>query len=566
MKPFLIELFSPSPPERERGEIIFNQQGFRPFSRKVTKTKHYLAVLFTVLVCVQHGFGQSPITVKTLLEEMTDPAAVATWPSPAYTQHQASSYDRKSIAADKPGWFANGDFNQFIREEKKDGHTEFVMMDAAGPGAVVRFWLTTVVKPGKLRFYLDNETEPSVEIPAYDLLKAGFNLGPALLNPHSSYEPAGKGGNTLYFPIPYQKHCKISFEFTDSTTIKTSHYYQVNYRTYTAGTKVKTFSKADLSTYKSTIDKTEATLWQPPPYNNGKEISRQQAIGANDQMAIDLPGGNSAIRMLTIGITPSSKDDIAKALRSVILKIDFDGHQTVWCPVGDFSGSGYGGKLIKSWYRDLDEDGKITSRWVMPYQKNARVTIINKASFEVNASLSVRVSHWKWDSNSMYFHTTYKYEENIKDAKWDYDVNKIAINDTAAPIEWNFIRIKGRGIYVGNTLAVNNHMDTWYGEGDAKIWVDKDQFPSEFGTGLEDYYNTSWAPVVLYQTPFANAPRADNVSSFGHNTFTRTRNLDGIPFDRSFRYDLEMLSWNGGTIDAAATIYWYGAVGTDDNQ
>ena len=363
--------------------------------------------------------------------------------------------------------------------------------------------------------------------------------------------------------MPYQKHCKITFEFTDTATIKTSHYYQINYRTYAAGTRVKTFSKEDLITYRQTIDKAEAALWQPPVNDKGKEIHHRQSIAAGKKLAFNLPEGNGAIRLLGFNIATSDKDDIATALRAVILKIDFDGHQTVWCPLGDFSGSGYGGKMVKSWYRELDQAGKITSRWVMPYQKSAVITIINTASFEVDADVSASVSQWKWNDNSMYFHTTYKYEENIKDAKWDYDVTKLAAKDTAAPIEWNFITIKGRGIYLGNTLAVNNHMQTWYGEGDAKVWVDGDSFPSEFGTGLEDYYNTSWAPVILYQTPFANAPRADNVSSFGHNTFTRTRNLDGIPFKNSFKYDLEMLSWDGGTIDAAATVYWYGAPGTE---
>ncbi len=524
----------------------------------------FLCFVF-VLFFQKAGFSQTSISLNTLLAEIKDVSAVASWPQPAYTLKQSSSYDRKSISPDKPGWFANGDFNQFIRKEEKKNRTEYVMMDAAGPGAVVRFWLTTQVKPGKLRFYFDNERVASIEIPAYDLLKGDFKLGTALLNPHSSYEPDGKGGNTLYLPLPYQKHCKITFEFTDSTTINTSHYYQINYRTYEAGTKVKTFRKVDLITYKPAIDKAEKALWNPPTYYKGKEINKHQSIAAINQMTFSLPNGNAAVRLLTINITTANKDDIAKALKSVILKIDFDGHQTVYCPVGDFSGSGYGGKIIKSWYRDLNENGKIISRWVMPYQKNAAITIINKAWFAVDAEISATVDNWKWDNNSMYFHTTYKYEENIKDAKWEYDVNKIAAKDSAAPIEWNFVKIKGRGIYLGNSLAVNNHMDTWYGEGDAKVWVDDDKFPSEFGTGLEDYYNTSWAPVVLYQTPFANAPRADNQSSFGHNTFTRTRNLDGVPFNKSFRYDLEMLSWDGGTIDAAATVYWYGAAAAVDN-
>lgn len=525
------------------------------------KKSQFLFLIFALFFAIENSFSQKVVSVETLLTEITDASSVAAWPQPAFTLKQSSSYDRLSVAPDKPGWFANGDFNQFIRKEEKDGHAEFVMMDADGPGAVVRFWLTTQVKPGKLRIYFDNESKATLEIPAYDLLKGGFDLGPALLNPHSSYEPNGKGGNTMYFPLPYQNHCKITFQFTDSFSINTSHYYQVNFRTYVAGTKVKTFSKADLIADKPAIDKTEATLWHPSIYSKGREIKKQEAIVPNKQMIITLPKGNAAVRVLKIKITTANKENLGEALRSVILKINFDGQQTVWCPVGDFSGSGYGGKIIKSWYRDLDESGTITSRWVMPYQKNAKITIFNKAAFEVNAEVITIVDNWRWDENSMYFHTTYKFEENIKDAKSDYDVTKLAAKDTAAPIEWNFVKIKGKGIYLGNTLAVNNHMDTWYGEGDAKIWVDDDVFPSEFGTGLEDYYNTSWAPVVLYQTPFANAPRADNESSFGHNTFTRTRNLDGIPFKTSFKYDLEMLSWDGGTIDAAATVYWYGVAG-----
>jgi hypothetical protein len=311
------------------------------------------------------------------------------------------------------------------------------------------------------------------------------------------------------------------------------------------------------------IDTAETALWQAPAYKKGREVARRQTIAANAQMTLNLPDGPAAIRGLTLRVRTTDKEGLAKALRSVILRIEFDGHQTVWCPAGDFSGSGYGGKVIKSWYRELNEEGRISSRWVMPYRQRARISILNRSGMEVEVFVSAMVDKWKWDSSSMYFHTTYKYEGNIRDAKWDYDVAKVASRDTAAPIEWNFVKIKGRGIYLGNTLAVYNHMSSWYGEGDAKVWVDKEPFPSEFGTGLEDYYNTSWAPVVLYQTPFANAPRADNESSFGHNTFTRTRNLDGIPFRENFRYDLEMLSWNGGVIDAAATVYWYGAPGAE---
>src|SRR5262245_43819742 len=95
------------------------------------------------------------ITIESLLREMTDFKTVAHWPSPEFKLSQCSSYDRAEVAPDKPGWFANNDFSQYIRSEKQDGRTELVMMDADGPGCITRFWLTTVKnKRGTLRIYL----------------------------------------------------------------------------------------------------------------------------------------------------------------------------------------------------------------------------------------------------------------------------------------------------------------------------------------------------------------------------------------------------------------------------
>lgn len=497
------------------------------------------------------------ITIGSLLKEMQDFDAVTRFPAPFYTMNQASSYDRRSISPDQPGWFANEDNNQFIRTETHQGRQEQVMLDADGPGAIVRFWLTTVVKPGTMRFYFDHEKKASIVVPAFDLMQAGLHLGPALLNPHSSYEPNGKGGNTLYLPLPYQKHCKITFEFADSASGKTAHYYQINYRTFAPETKVETFTKEKLITYRDQIKETESRLWHPIS-EKGQVIKNNQKIKSGGQLTLSLPEGIHAIRSLKTLLSTTSSTNKESMWRHVWINIDFDNNRTVHCPLGDFIGSGYGGKKITSWFRDLTPKGELTSRWVMPYQKSAKITIENKSAGPVQLQLSVNISTFKWDKNTLYFHATYKAEKNIKDAKWDYDLTKIALNDTSAPIDWNFARIKGKGVYYGNTLSVNNHMNSWYGEGDAKAYVDGEKFPSEFGTGLEDYYNTSWAPVILYQTPFANAPRADNPSSKGYNTFTRTRILDAIPFTKEFSFDMEMLSWDGGTIDASATTYWYG--------
>jgi hypothetical protein len=508
-------------------------------------------MLKTIVICLLclsgiSCFAQKQVTLKSLLEELQDNTAVAKWPDPYYKELQASSYDRKSILPGKPGWFANDDRSQYIRLEINDGRKEQVMMDADGPGAIVRFWLTTFKRNGTIRIYFDKNKTPEIIIPSYDLMKTGLNLGTALLQPHSSYEAKEKGGSTLYLPLPYAKHCKITFE--DNDPDNQPRYYQVNYRTYVAGTKVKTFTLKEFKTLDKLAGSVNDKLLHPDSALNGRHTTIEQEIKPKQQIALKLPTGAAAIRYMVIKITTANQLDYEQALRSTILKIKFDGQETVWCPLGDFAGSGVGSKPLQSWYRTVNTDGSLISRWVMPYQASSEISLLNLSDNPIGASLSVVTNRWEWNSRSMYFHANWKGENNVV----------IKQTEQYKPIEWDFNVITGKGVFIGDTFAVYNHMHKWYGEGDQKLWTDNVVFPDEYGTGTEDYYNTSWAPVVLYQTPFANAPRADNADSFGYNTFTRTRNLDAVPFKKQFRYSLEMLGWENGTADCAATTYWYG--------
>ncbi|HEY1789780.1 MAG TPA: hypothetical protein VGJ73_16650, partial [Verrucomicrobiae bacterium] len=132
----------------------------RKSSIQARDARAYLVPPIWLVVWITIPFACSAeITLDSLLKEMTDSGAVARWPSPSFTLHQCSSYDRARIDPDKPGWFANNDFSQYIRKEHQDGRTEKVMMDADGPGCIVRFWLTTTQnKKGTLRIYLDGQT------------------------------------------------------------------------------------------------------------------------------------------------------------------------------------------------------------------------------------------------------------------------------------------------------------------------------------------------------------------------------------------------------------------------
>lgn len=478
---------------------------------------------------------------------MIDYDAVARWPRPEFTCKQASSYDRKKVAPHQPGWFANDDKSHFIRDEEINGRTERVMLDADGPGCIVRFWLTAgKSRNGTLRIYLDGASTPTLVFPAYDLLSGTLNLGEPFALPHPGYSPTSNGGNTLMLPIPYAKHCKVTWEEASSG----GRYYQINYRTYPPGTAVRTFTMDGLEAARPLMAKVGNALLSPPETMAGTSLSFNESITAGKNASLDLPAGPAAVRLLELRVGVNDSAELERALRSTIVQMRFDGEETVWCPVSDFFGSGVGVNALSSWYRTVHTNGTMICRWVMPYKKSGRVTIANIGEHPVTVTMRVVTGSWNWDDRSMHFHSAWHYEADMQ---------------TPPHRDWDYVRIAGRGVYVGDTLSLFNPVATWYGEGDEKIWVDGESFPSHMGTGTEDYYNYSYAPRGIMQTPFANQVRVDQKMTQGHNVLTRTRNLDGIPFTKSLNFDMELMPWKLMKVTYAATTHWYAFPGATSN-
>ncbi|MFI5378404.1 MAG: DUF2961 domain-containing protein [Tepidisphaerales bacterium] len=486
-----------------------------------------------------------PITLQSLLGEMIDRDRLARWPEPAYTCKQASSYDRASVAPDKPGWFANNDTAQFIRTEKTAGREEHVMMDADGPGAVVRFWMGAPDPnkgvEGRLRFYLDGSATPAIDTVA-DLL---FNGKGEIPPPLSAITCIGRN---LYLPIPYAKHCKITYEGAGNC------WYNIEYRTWPAGTEVRPYSAEELKGANETIERIGRILTMPAnaPSRETREVQPQfQTLGPGESMRIGVDGPAS-IRRLTIRLDAA---DLPQALRSTVLMIECDGEQTVWCPVGDFFGSGIGLNPYRDWYREVDRNGTMTCWWVMPFEKSCKIALQNLGQQKVEATLGkIGLGAWSWDDRSMHFRTNWRQQAQFATKKQD-------------GFDWNYIQAAGRGVYVGDTLALHNGAGPWWGEGDEKIWVDDDKFPSHFGTGSEDYYGYSFGDRgTFFEAPFHAEPRWDGNNKFGFVTVTRTRSLDAIPFEKSLKFDMEVWHWSATTVTYGATTYWYARPGATTSR
>jgi hypothetical protein len=485
-----------------------------------------------------------PITLESLLSEMTDRSAVARFPSPAYTTRQTSSSDRASTSKDNPEtWFANNDFNHFLRKERRQGRDEWVLLDAKGPGAVVRLWSPN--PKGTLRIYLDGSESPTFESPMADLLAGKATLaGVPITEPLAATRSQGWN---LYLPIPYAGSCVI-------TSDQDGFYYHVNFRTYAEGTPVSSLNPAMLAAARPAIAAASAALRTPQRTQLLPGMPTTLDPGQTQSLELGSPGGPSQA-ISTLAVLFDAKD-LEEALRSTILEITFDGTPTVWCPLGDFFGSGVGLNPFADHYRQVTPEGILRSYFIMPFRSTATVTLRNLGSSPVSASLAATADPHRWTSRSMYFHSGWTARYPIR------------TNAGKGTIDFNYATITGKGVYLGDTLAVMNPVPQWWGEGDEKISVDREEFPSHFGTGTEDYYGYGWCNPNTFNMPFISQPRCDGRGrdNFGHTTVTRVRALDAIPFTSHLNVDMEVWHWAQADVAYAATTYWYALPGATSNR
>ena len=509
-----------------------------------------------------------PITLESLLDEMVDRARLARWPDPAYTCRQASSYDRASVSPDDEGWYANWDRSHFVRTEERDGRTEHVLMDAEGPGALVRFWATwhgprgQPFSNGTLRVYLDGGAAPAIEGPIADVIDGGLLAGPPLSQGVSPLTDHARRGHNLYLPIPYAKRCKVTYAtpaFID-TGGKTGEalYYQINYRTYEKGTEVETFRRDRLAALAPKLARLQHRLALSGPTEEAglPSAALDGPIAPGESRSVTITGP-AAIRELTVALRA---DDLPQALRSTVLEIAFDGRRTVWCPVGDFFGIGYQFRQYRTWYTQVLTDGSMSAYWVMPFAESCRLTLHNLADTPVTVTLGrARYSPWQWDDRSMHFHATWRQYTKAATGIRKTQEKRDGARDV------NYVAVTGRGVYVGDTLVLFNGADGWWGEGDEKIYVDGETFPSHFGTGTEDYYGYAWCRPEFFCAPFHAQPEGGGNLAAGFSVNDRYRALDAIPFTKGLTFDMELWHWRDTRVTYAPATFWYARPGASWN-
>ena len=115
--------------------------------------------------------------------------------------------------------------NPFI--EVRSGET-FTIAEMEGPGAIQHIWMTPTCnwRFSILRFYWDDEKEPSVQVPVGDFFGMGWgeyaplNSVAVTVNPGSAFN--------CYWKMPFRKKCKITLENINNREAMRL-YYQIDY-------------------------------------------------------------------------------------------------------------------------------------------------------------------------------------------------------------------------------------------------------------------------------------------------------------------------------------------------
>ncbi|MFO7668417.1 MAG: DUF2961 domain-containing protein [Bacteroidales bacterium] len=511
----------------------------------------WIALTCLILCCA----CSRQVTMESLIAEMASRSGLSYDPATPYHHKQFSSYNRASVTPGREGWFANEDMSHFIRVEENMGHREFVMFDAEGPGAIVRWWMTFyIAQEGIIRVYLDHQEFPVIEGRADQVLSGNLIAGPPFaVSVHEGvpvYEKGRDMDHNFYLPIPFARHCKITYECDTLQRTKAGNYfpdvfYNIGYRAYPKRTSVESFSMEALSRAKPLLDQAKELL-ENPLINalDEKEFEKELAPGA--AFTLDFERKGAAIGQVLLEISAS---DSLQALRSTVLSASFDGTETIWVPAGDFFGTGYQMSPHQTWMNRTNEQGMMESHWVMPFQKSCRLTYTNYGKEAVKIKGKVVLTDYQWKSSSLYF-----------GCSW-HEYRHLGTRDNDNYLDLNFVHIKGKGLYAGDQITLFNTSYQWWGEGDEKIFVDGESFPSSFGTGSEDYYGYAFGRREPFSHPFISQPVGDgnegNSSDGGLTVNMRHRSLDAIPFTSSISANIELWHWADARVNYALTSYWY---------
>jgi len=468
--------------------------------------------------------AQQQLDLPALLDRLVAPDWL--WRAPPAGERcvQFSSYDRASHRGpgDHGAWYANDDRGKHLRVVEKDGAKEFVMVDAAGPGCVARIWSAN--PQGTLHFDIDGARVWSVD---FALLCSGLLEGV----PEPLAGVRARGAN-CYLPIPFGKSLVVSC--TSGET-----YYAFDVVQFAPATSVLAFAPTQLEAHAKEVERARAVLqeraWNPS-WNSAITLPRQ------------VPAGHVVPSLDIFANGGVSSEALVEVFARSRFVVRCGGEVLVDVPVLDFFAGGPAWSPWSGQALTVSAKGTARCRFPMPFPRAGEIDVVTdggRAGVELLCGFGMEAADLPRDT--LLFRASY---------------HLVKGTPTRPFSDHLVLDAKGKGRFVGCSLLVRNPSRIWWGEGDEKFTVDFEPFPSWFGTGTEDYFGYAWCDPTPFASPFHAQVECQGPHNFGFTQLHRTHVLDSVPFQQSFRFELERWHWvPDTTIDYATVAYWYGAPG-----
>ncbi len=538
---------------------------------KLKKLCIYLIILLFSEAC---NLKNKPeiLRYEDIVERLYNFEYLAEFPEKGEKSGNFSSYNRESKYNENTdvyeAWHANADGNGYIREEG----TDIIAAEIKGPGVIWRVW-SAAPREGHIKFYIDNEIAPVLDIP----FKEYFNSSSELFNYPALVHILAKGYNN-YVPIAFQESCKIVF------SEGWGRFYQFTYSTFNEGTIIPSFRGSFSAEEKAALHLADNILSDVGEnalnYKKSDKIEKNITIAPGETLEVYQIKGAKAITSMQFKLNQEEEDDPIYILRELALSIFWDNevNPSVWSPLGDFFGSAPGINNYKSLPMGMTDEG-FYSNWYMPFSKNAIIRLSNDGKQKRNLTFQISYVHLKKSANKyLRFHAKWH-----RDAYPGLDKQRYIKGDRWP--DWPFLVTNGTGRFCGICLNVWNPnprgvirknipteeltnvpdkmvpiIDSicrryWWGEGDEKFFVDGEKFPSTFGTGTEDYFGYAWCTPEYFVSAFQN--QTLNVGNRGHISVNRFQIADNVPFMSSFEACLEKYHPNEWPLLYSCVAYWY---------
>ena len=260
----------------------------------------------------------------------------------------------------------------------------------------------------------------------------------------------------------------------------------------------------------------------------GRKGSPGRALAAGERFVAAQGDGTGTVRRMWFTATDRSP----QALRGLVIRMYWDGEEkpAVEAPLGDFFGLALGRTAVfeNAWF-DSPEGRSFSWRLPMPFQDGFEITVTNESPTDLDM-LFYDVEFTLGDEHGReagYFHAHYRLE-NPTTLRRDFEI---------------LPRVEGRGRYLGCNIGVivdtARYGDAWWGEGEAKIYLDGDgENPTLCGTGTEDYIGTAWG-VGQYGHLWHGCPIADEDRM--QYAFYRLHGPDPVYFHRDIRVTIQQI-------------------------